>query len=100
MDSWAYSNNVQLDFVQPGKPTDNTFIESFNGKLRDELRNAQVFCSLLDAQENLEQRRIDYNSRRPHKSLNYLTLDEFVKAQETKKLNLPVVQFSGCTHLP
>ena len=43
MDSWAYSNSVQLDFIRPGKPTDNAFIESFNGKLRDELLNAQVF---------------------------------------------------------
>ena len=92
MDSWAYSNSVQLDFIRPGKPTDNAFIESFNGKLRDELLNAQVFFSLSDAQENLEQWRIDYNSRRPHKSLNYSTPDEFVKAQEIKKLNLPVVQ--------
>ena len=93
MDEWAFNRKVQLDFIRPGKPTDNAFIESFNGKLRDELLNAQVFFSLSDAQENLEQWRIDYNSRRPHKSLNYSTPDEFVKTQEIKKLNLPVVQF-------
>lgn len=91
MDSWAYKNKVQLDFIRPGKPVDNAFIESFNGKLRDELLNSELFSCLSDAQEKLEQWRIDYNLRRPHKSLNFLTPSEFAASQEEEKLNQEMV---------
>ncbi len=75
MDAWAYRNKVRLDFIRPGKPVENAYIESFNGRLRDELLNTQVFYFLADAQQKLEDWRVDYNSRRPHGALAtpYLT---------------------------
>lgn len=69
MDLWAYANEVKLDFSRPGKPTDNAFIESFNGQLRKECLNQHWFLSLDDAQEKIDAWRIDYNEVRPHGSL-------------------------------
>ena len=78
-DKWAYENNVTLDFSRPGKPTDNAFIESFNGSFRDECLNVNWFLSLEDAQEKIEHWRQDYNNFRPHSSLNNLTPNEVVE---------------------
>lgn len=64
IDLWAYQNDVILDFSRPGKPTDNAFIESFNGSLRAECLNTHWFMSLLDAREKLEAWRKDYNELR------------------------------------
>lgn len=69
LDKWAYDNQVTLDFSRPGKPTDNAFIESFNGSLRDECLNTSWFMSLSDAREKLENWRCDYNYLRPHSAL-------------------------------
>ena len=66
LDLWAYQNNVTLDFSRPGKPTDNAFIEAFNGRLRAECLNTHWFLSLADAREKLECWRRDYNEVRPH----------------------------------
>jgi len=66
LDLWAYQNNVTLDFSRPGKPTDNAFIESFNGRLRAECLNTHWFLSVADAREKLEDWRRDYNEVRPH----------------------------------
>lgn len=77
LDKWAYENKVILDFSRPGKPTDNAFIESFNGSFRDECLNAHWFLSLQDAKEKIESWRQDYNTVRPHSSLNNLTPNEF-----------------------
>lgn len=66
LDLWAYSKGVTLDFSRPGKPTDNAFIEAFNGRLRAECLNTHWFLSLADAQEKLERWRRDYNEVRPH----------------------------------
>ncbi len=66
LDLWAYQNNVVLDFSRPGKPTDNAFIEAFNGRFRAECLNAHWFLTLADAQEKLEDRRRYYNEDRPH----------------------------------
>jgi len=79
MDSWAYRNNVQLDFIRPGKPVENAFIESFNGRLRDECLNGNLFFTLEDANNKLESWRMDYNNNRPHSSLRYLTPKEYAK---------------------
>jgi len=79
LDKWAYENHVILDFSRPGKPTDNAFIESFNGSFRDECLNAHWFLSLQDAKEKIEEWRQDYNTFRPHSSLNNLTPSEFAK---------------------
>jgi putative transposase len=69
MDAWAYRQGIQLDFIRPGKPVENGFIESFNGRLRDECLNVEVFFTLEDVREKLAQWREDYNCVRPHSSL-------------------------------
>lgn len=66
LDLWAYQHNVVLDFSRPGKPTDNAFIEAFNGRLRAECLNTHWFLSLADAREKLDCWRRDYNEVRPH----------------------------------
>lgn len=66
LDLWAYANDVTLDFSRPGKPTDNAFIEAFNGRLRAECLNAHWFLTLADAAEKLEACRRYYNEDRPH----------------------------------
>ncbi len=80
LEDWAWRRGVQLDFTRPGKPTDNGYIESFNGKLRDECLNVNQFVSLADAQQRIEQWREEYNTVRPHSSLGHLTPQEY---QET-----------------
>ena len=74
---WAEANDVEWHYIAPGKPQQNGFIESFNGKLRDECLNEHVFCSLTQARRTIEAWRIDYNTMRPHSSLGYLTPEEF-----------------------
>jgi len=69
LDKWAYENGVTLDFSRPGKPTDNPFIESFNGSLREECLNTNWFMSFEDAKKKIETWRQDYNHFRPHSSL-------------------------------
>ena len=66
LDLWAYAHGVTLDFSRPGKPTDNAFIEAFNGRFRAECLNAHWFLTLADAAEKLEVWRRDYNEVRPH----------------------------------
>jgi putative transposase len=78
LEDWAYRRSVQLDFIRPGKPVENAFIESFNGRLRDECLNVHQFASLAEAQHIIEAWRLDYNTRRPHSSLGHLTPNEFV----------------------
>jgi putative transposase len=76
-DAWAYARGVKLEYIQPGKPVQNCFIESFNGSLRDECLNLHWFVSLRDAQEAIERWRVDYNQIRPHSSLGERTPEEF-----------------------
>ena len=73
LDLWAYQNDVILDFSRPGRPTDNAFIESFNGKFRAECLNAHWFLNLDDARSKLESWRRDYNEVRPHSAIGYKT---------------------------
>lgn len=73
LDKWAYENNVILDFSRPGKPTDNAFIESFNGSFRDECLNVNWFLSLEDAKEKISAFKKEYNHFRPHSALGNLT---------------------------
>ncbi len=82
MDSWAYRNKVQLDFIRSGKPVENAFIESFNGRLRDECLNANLFFPLEDAREKLGAWRIDYNTQRPHSSIGNQAPEEFARQQK------------------
>ena len=82
MDAWAYRRQTTLAFIRPGKPVDNTFIESFNGRLRDEGLNTQQFLSLSDAQRQLDLWRYDYNAVRPHSALGDRTPNEMRQAHE------------------
>jgi len=82
LDQWAYLNGVKLDFSRPGKPTDNAFIESFNGRFRQECLNENWFLSLEDAREKVKIWRKHYNGERPHGSLGNLTPMEFAMAGE------------------
>ena len=83
LDLWAYLHKVVLDFSRPGKPTDNAFIESFNGRFRDECLNQHWFLSLEDAQAKIEDWRIEYNTIRPHSSLGRMSPEQFLR--ESKK---------------
>lgn len=83
MDYWAHQNGVELCFTRPGKPTDNAYIESFNGRLRDECLNTNVFYPLDDAREIIERWREDYNNWRPHSSLGNQTPVEYRKKNES-----------------
>jgi putative transposase len=73
LDLWAYLKGVTLDFSRPGKPTDNAFIESFNGKFRTECLNANWFLSLDEARAKCEAWRRDYNEVRPHSAIGNRT---------------------------
>lgn len=79
MDRWAYEHKVTMDYSRPGKPTDNPYVESFNGSFRDECLNAHWFLSLEDAAEKIEAWRQEYNHYRTHSSLNDLTPMEFIE---------------------
>jgi putative transposase len=79
LDQWAFERRVELHFIEPGKPIQNCFVESFNGRFRDECLNANWFTSLADAIEKIEQWRVDYNRHRPHGSLEHLTPEEFAQ---------------------
>lgn len=87
VDRWAYENKVTLDYSRPGKPTDNPFVESFNGSFRDECLNAHWFLSLEDAKEKIEAWRIEYNEFRPHSALDNLTPAEFIEMTKDNRLD-------------
>jgi len=80
VDAWAYANQVRLDFITKGKPTENGHIESFNGKFRDECLSENWFISLDDARRKVEEYRVDYNEVRPHSSLDNKTPNEFARS--------------------
>lgn len=84
MDEWAFKNKVRLDFIQPGKPNENAFIESFNGRFRDECLNENQFETVGDARTIIQAWGIDYNDVRPHSSLDDLTPTEFVRLHHDK----------------
>jgi putative transposase len=73
LDAWAYRNGVQLEFSRPGKPTDNAFAESFNGRFRDECLNQHWFASVEEVRQTVEAWRIEYNTERPHRALGQQT---------------------------
>ena len=82
LDAWAYQRGIQLDFIRPGKPVENCFVESFNGKFRDECLSAHWFTDLGDARRKIEVWRQDYNQVRPHQSLGDLPPKEYAMLQE------------------
>ena len=80
LDQWAYDHGVELWFIEPGKPIENCFVESFNGKFRDECLNTHWFLSLNDAKRIIEAWRQDYNGVRPYSSLDNRTPTEYARA--------------------
>ena len=89
LDQWAYKQKISLRFIEPGKPMQNGYVESFNGKFRDECLNEHWFIDVFDARRIIEEWREDYNKERPHSSLGYLTPEAFavtVKKDEQKKM--------------
>jgi putative transposase len=82
LDAWAYAHGVTLRFIRPGKPIENAYVESFNGKFRDECLNEHWFVSLVDAKAVIEAWRLDYNTVRPHSSLAGRTPMQFAAMTE------------------
>lgn len=85
VDQWAAKSGVNLRFIDPGKPMQNAFVESFNGKFRDECLSQHWFVSLEEARSVSEAWRIDYNERRPHRSLGHQTPAEFAAKCSSKQ---------------
>lgn len=88
LDQWAYQRDIKLKLIQPGKPTQNAFIESFNGKFRDECLNEHWFCSLAEARIRIAAWRRDYNEHRPHSAIGNLTPAEFAASWRTRQQQL------------
>ena len=78
LDEWAYWMGIKILFIRPGKPTENAYVESFNGKFRDECLNEHWFVDLGDARTKIENWRVDYNEVRPHSSLGDMTPKEYL----------------------
>ena len=79
LDAWAYQRGVRLSFIRPGKPVENAYVESFNGRFRDECLNEHWFLTMAHARRAIENWRIEYNTERPHSSLGNLTPEEYAK---------------------
>lgn len=79
MDAWTYQYGVRIEFIRPGRPIDNGYVESFNGRLRDECLNVETFFDLSDVREKLECWRLDYNQVRPHSALRDRSPEEFAR---------------------
>ena len=77
--AWAIERKIDLLHIQPGKPTENAYVESFHGRLRDECLNVSWFWNLFDARRKISAWQLDYNTERPHSSLAYRTPEEFAR---------------------
>jgi putative transposase len=86
LDAWAFDRGVQLDFIRPGKPTENGFVEALNGRFRDECLNADIFISLDDAKRKIAAWKRDYNTQRPHSSLGNRTPSEYLRQWRSNRL--------------
>lgn len=89
IDEWAYRNGVKISYIRPGKPIENAYAESFQGRLRDECLNEHWFLNLEDAKTKIENWRWEYNHDRPHSGLKMLSPMEFV---EQEKLTVEMVK--------
>jgi putative transposase len=85
LDAWANKHGVKLHFIDPGKPVQNAYVESFNGKFRDECLDLHWFTDLADAKEKIESWRVEYNRVRPHSSLDDATPEEFAESFKEQK---------------
>lgn len=95
LDQWAHRRGVALQFIEPGKPVQNAYIESFNGRFRDECLNESWFVSLVDAQHTIEAWRVDYEVTRPHSGLDSRTPHEF--AMTLRGTTSSPIQLPGLT---
>lgn len=86
--NWAHRNSIALKLIEPGKPNQNAYVESFNGRLRDECLNEHWFVSLAHAQAEIERWRKEYNEERPKKSLGGLTPAAYAKQLAAKTLTM------------
>jgi putative transposase len=77
---WCRFNEAGTSYIEPGLPWQNPYVESFDGRLRDELLAVEAFSNLLEVQVLVEDWRIEYNTRRPHSDLGYLTPTDYAKA--------------------
>ena len=93
---WAADNNVNWHYITPGKPSENGFTESLNGKIRDECLNEHLFRSISHARSVLEAWRQDYNHVRPHSSLNYMTPMEFLN-QPNAMMDASIIALTSST---
>ena len=94
LDAWAYRRGVKLHFIRPGKPVENAYVESFNGKFRDECLNEHWFTSLDHARDVIEQWRQDYNEVRPHSSLGNIPPAEYARGARAQ-LRSPTAPFTA-----
>lgn len=92
LDKWAYDHQVKLDFIRPGKPVDNCYVESFNSRFREECLNANYFDTLTEARFITDEWRKKYNEFRPHRTLNGLTPLEFLNKISSLNLYSKLVQ--------
>jgi putative transposase len=92
LDEWAHRKGVKLDYIRPGKPIENAYIESFNGRLRQECLDENWFTSIEDAKIKIESWRIDYNEQRPHSSLGNETPQAFAESwRQSKTANMGIL---------
>jgi putative transposase len=92
LDTWAQTRGVKLDFIAPGRPVQNAFRESFNGKFRNECLDQNLFHDLADARTKIERWRLEYNTERPHSSLGYETPDQVARRYADRRSeNAPAV---------
>ncbi len=94
--TWAHARGVRLFLIQPGKPNQNAYIESFNGRLRDECLNEHWFVSLAHARAVIESWRREYNEERPKKSLGGLTPSAYAQQLAGKSVTLPTDSNTAC----
>jgi putative transposase len=87
--NWAYRNGMSLRLIEPGKPNQNAYVESFNGRLRDECLNEHWFTSIAHARAVIENWRREYNEERPKKSLGGLTPNQYAKQLAIKAVTMP-----------
>ena len=88
LNQWAYQRDIKLKLIQPGKPTQNAFIKSVNGKFRDECLNEYWFCSLAESRIRVAAWRRDYNEHRPHSAIGNLTPAEFAASWRARQQQL------------
>lgn len=96
---WLAFYRVKTIYITPGSPWENPYIESFNGKFRDECLNRELFLSILDARVIVEEWRQEYNAERPHSALNYMTPDEFAKSSKPAVALPPLLRIANKANL-